>query len=38
VERYRRAGFTRIDVDDLVQMKALGITPEELRASQRDDP
>jgi len=37
VERFRRAGFTHLDVDDLVQAKTLGLTPEEIRAS-RDDP
>jgi hypothetical protein len=37
VERFRRAGFAHLDVDDLVQAKTLGLTPEEIRAS-RDDP
>jgi len=38
VERFRRAGFSHLDVDDLVQAKTLGLTPEEIRASERDDP
>jgi bla regulator protein BlaR1 len=38
VERFRRAGFTHIDVDQLVEAKTMGLTPEELRASERDDP
>jgi hypothetical protein len=38
VQRYRRAGFTQIDVDKLVELKALGITPEELKASKDYGP
>jgi hypothetical protein len=37
VERFRRAGFTHLDVDELVQTKTLGLNPGEMRAS-RDDP
>jgi hypothetical protein len=37
VERFRRAGFTHLDVDELVQAKSMGLTPEEIKAS-RDDP
>jgi hypothetical protein len=37
VERFRRAGFNHLDVDELVQAKTLGLTPEEIRAS-RDGP
>jgi len=37
VERFRRAGFAHLDIDQLVQAKTLRLTPEEIRAS-RDDP
>jgi hypothetical protein len=37
VERFRRAGIKHLEVDELVQAKAMGLTPEEIRAS-RDGP
>jgi len=36
--RYRRAGYARLGVDKLTKLKALGITPEELAASEAAGP
>ena len=38
IANYRRAGYAHLDVDKLVELKSLGITPEELKASEANDP